>query len=164
MSEKSVKSNKKTASPKSKKAPAAKSESVSSSESSKSSKDGSESTSPSETHEAAPHSVNESGKSSKESVGGKDAVHYGFFSNIKTPEYRSGWDDIWANKKKPGKPSKKEKKKPLIVEIKFDKLPPTIQEALADSVRVKMKKSRISYDGRKKKGGITWNLSCEVKR
>ena len=148
MSGKSVKSNKKTASPKSKKEPAAKSESASSSES----------------YEAAPKSVNESGKSSKESVGGKDAVHYGFFSNIKTPEYRSGWDDIWAKTKKPGKPRKKEKKEPLIVEIKFDELPPTIQEALVDIARVKMKKSRISYDSREKKCGVSWNLSCEVKR
>ena len=148
MSGKSVKSNKKTASPKSKKAPAAKSESASSSES----------------HKAAPKSVNESGKSSKESVGGKDAVHYGFFSNIKTPEYRSGWDDIWAKTKNPGKPPKKEKKEPLIVEIKFDELSPTVQEALADIARVKMKKSRSSYDSREKKGGVSWNLSCEVKR
>ncbi len=147
MSEKSVKSNKKSASPKGKKSPATKSESGS----------------PSESHEASPKSVNESGKSSKESVGGKDAVHYGFFSNVKTPEYRTGWDDIWSKTKKPGKSRKKEKKEPLILEIKFDELPPTIQEALADAVRVKMKKSRISYDSREKKGGVSWNLSCEVK-
>ena len=38
-------------------------------------------------------------KSSRESIGGSSAVHYGFFSNIKTPEYRSGWDDIWSKKK-----------------------------------------------------------------
>ena len=139
MSEKSVKSNKKTASPKSKKAPATKSESTLSSESSKSSKSGSEPTSTS-------------------------GSHYGFFSNDKTPEYRSGWDDIWAKAKKPGKPRKKEKKEPLILEIKFAELPPTIQEALADVARVKIKKSRISYDSRKKKGGVSWNLSCEVKR
>jgi hypothetical protein len=164
MSEKSVKSNNKTASPKSKKAPAAKSESTSSSEGSKSSKGGSEPTSAPGSDEAAPKLANESGKSSKESVGGKDAVHYGFFSNIKTPEYRSGWDDIWAKTKKPGKPRKKEKKEPLILEIKFAELPPTIQEGLADVARVKMKKSRISYDSREKKGGVSWNLSCEVKR
>ena len=164
MSEKSVKSNKKTASPKNKEAPAAKSESASLSESSESSKDGSEPTSPSGRHEAAPKSVNESGKSSKESVGGTNAVHYGFFSNVKTPEYRSGWDDIWAKTKKAGKPRKKEKKEPLILEIKFAELSPAIQEALADVARVKMKKSRISYDSREKKGGVSWNSSCEVKR
>ena len=164
MSEKSVKSNKPTPSPKSSKASASKSESASSSESSKVSTAASEPTSSSESPEAAPKSLNESGKSSKESVGGKDAVHYGFFSNVKTPEYRSGWDDIWAKAKKPGKLRKNEKKEPLILEIKFAELPPTIQEALADVARVKMKKSRISYDSREKKGGVSWNLSCEVKR
>ena len=43
------------------------------------------------------------GKSSKESVGGASAVHYGFFSNVKTPEYRAGWDEIWSKKSKPKK-------------------------------------------------------------
>jgi len=164
MSEKSVKSNKPTPSPKSSKASASKSESASSSESSKVSTPASEPTSSSESPEAAPKSLNESGKSSKESVGGTNAVHYGFFSNIKTPEYRSGWDDIWAKKKKPETSRKKETRKPLIVEITFDELPRSIQEALADAVRVKMKKSRISYDNREKKGGVSWNLSCKVKR
>lgn len=164
MSEKSVKSTKPSPSPKSSKASAAKSEPASSSESSKEATTTSESNSSSESSEAAPKSLNESGKSSKESVGGTNAVHYGYFSNIKTPEYRSGWDDIWARKEKPAKSRTKEAKKPLIVEIAFNELPLQIQETLADAARVKMKKSRISYDNREKKGGVSWNLSCEVKR
>ena len=32
------------------------------------------------------------GKSARESAGGSNEIHYGYFSNIKTPEYRSGWD------------------------------------------------------------------------
>ncbi len=38
------------------------------------------------------------GKSAKESIGGATDVHYGFFSSVRTPAYRSGWDEIWANK------------------------------------------------------------------
>ena len=44
----------------------------------------------------------ESGKSARESVGGAAVGHYGYFSNIKTPEYKSGWDDIWGKKTKTG--------------------------------------------------------------
>ena len=164
MSEKSVKSTKSTPSPKSSKASAAKSELAPSSESGKEPTSKSEPKLSSESSEAAPKSLNESGKSSKESVGGTNAVHYGYFSNIKTPEYRSGWDDIWATKEKPAKTRTKEAKKPLIVEIAFNELAPSIQEALADAARVEMKKSRISYDNREKKGAVSWKLNCEVKR
>ena len=38
------------------------------------------------------------GKSARESIGGAAVGHYGYFSNIKTPEYKSGWDDIWGKK------------------------------------------------------------------
>ena len=41
-------------------------------------------------------------KSARESVGGKSEVHYGYFSNVKTPEYRSGWDSIWGGEKSNG--------------------------------------------------------------
>ena len=164
MSAKSVKSSKSTPSLESSKASVAKSEPVSSSESSKASAATSEPTSSSESNGAAAKPLNESGKSSKESAGGTNAVHYGFFSNVKTPEYRSGWDDIWARKEKPVKSRTNKAKKPLIVEIAFNELPPSIQEVLADAARVKMKKSRMSYDSSEKKGGVSWNLNCEVKR
>ena len=38
------------------------------------------------------------GKSAKASVGGAAAVHYGYFSSVRSDEYRSGWDDIWKKK------------------------------------------------------------------
>ena len=37
-------------------------------------------------------------KSAREAVGGKSEVHYGYFSSVRTPEYRSGWDSIWGNR------------------------------------------------------------------
>ena len=52
----------------------------------------------------------ESGKSeasARESVGGASEVHYGYFSNVRNDNYRSGWNDIWDAK--PNKPRRKKK-------------------------------------------------------
>ena len=38
------------------------------------------------------------GKSASQSVGGASQVHYGYFSSVRSKEYRSGWDDIWKKK------------------------------------------------------------------
>ena len=32
------------------------------------------------------------------SVGGSKEVHYGYFSSVRTPEYRSGWEDLGREK------------------------------------------------------------------
>ena len=122
----------------------------------------SESSSASETSSSTPSS--EGGKSSKESVGGSSGVHYGYFSNTKTPEYRSGWDDIWSEKKKPTEKRKVAPKQPVTVEVVFVDLPESIQDGLADVARAELKQSRINYDKRAKKGDVTWQLTCEVKR
>lgn len=37
-------------------------------------------------------------KSASQSVGGASQVHYGYFSSVRSKEYRSGWDDIWKKK------------------------------------------------------------------
>lgn len=117
-------------------------------------------------------------KSSRESVGGAGAVHYGFFSNIKSPEYKSGWDDIWGNEKPSGKNSTGKKapqkkaaarktasiKEPVLVNLSLSDLPAAIQEELVSVARTKLKKSRLSYDSREKKGAVSWRIECEVKR
>ena len=64
----------------------------------------SESKSAETTSSSSSASADSGGKSAKESVGGAAVGHYGYFSNIKTPEYKSGWDDIWGKKKKSGDP------------------------------------------------------------
>ena len=97
-------------------------------------------------------------KSSRESVGGPGAVHYGFFSNIKTPEYRSGWDDIWSKKK-----SKPRTKKPVCVNFSFQSLPNDVQSALVAAARKELKKARVNFDNREKMGEVIWHLKCEVK-
>jgi len=112
------------------------------------------------------------GKSSRESVGGASAVHYGYFSNIKTREYKSGWDEIWGNNSKPKKktaakstPRKPARnKEPLVLTMSLNDLPDQLQEDLADIARKKLKKSRISYDRRRKADAVTWRIECEVKR
>ena len=110
-------------------------------------------------------------KSAKDSVGGAAVSHYGYFSNIKSPEYKSGWDDIWGKKKKSGGKKKTAGKKsipksraPFVVSLDFEDLPKGVRDGLADAVRDQLKKKRISYDTRAKKGEVDWKLDCEVKR
>ena len=116
-------------------------------------------------------SADSSGKSAKDSVGGAAVGHYGYFSNIKSPEYKSGWDDIWGKKKKSdgkkktaGEKSTPKPRAPFVVSLDFEDLPKGVRDGLADAVRDQLKKKRISYDTRAKKGEVDWKLDCEVKR
>lgn len=114
----------------------------------------------------------EGGKSARESIGGAAVGHYGYFSNIKTPEYKSGWDDIWGKKKSGGakkkaaaKPRAASKPKaPRVVSFDFEDLPADLQDALAREARAQLRKSRINYDNRDKAGAVTWRIDCTVER
>lgn len=114
----------------------------------------------------------EGGKSARDSIGGAAVGHYGYFSNIKTPEYKSGWDDIWgkkdtgAKKKKAvAKPKAAPKPKaPRVVSFDFEDLPAELQAALAKEARAQLKKARINYDNRDKAGAVTWRIDCTVER
>ena len=106
----------------------------------------------------------EGGKSSRESIGGASAVHYGYFSNVKTPKYRSGWDDIWSKETKPKKKKPARTIEPISISLALDELPDELQKSLADIARAHLKKSRINYDNRAKAGAVTWRIDCEIKR
>lgn len=112
----------------------------------------------------------EAGKSSRESVGGAKAVHYGYFSNIKTPEYKSGWDSIWGTKNSTPAATPKAKapkataKEPIHISLSIENLPQDVQRQLAEIARAKLKKSRLSYDSRDKAGAVSWRIECEVRR
>ena len=114
----------------------------------------------------------ETGKSARESVGGAAVGHYGFFSNIKTPEYKSGWDDIWGKKKSGGKKKKPAAKKktpskpkaPRVVAFDFEDLPADVQAGLADAAKAQLKKSRVNYANRDKAGAVSWRIECTVER
>ena len=121
----------------------------------------------SEMSSTIPSAPDTGGKSAKESVGGASVGHYGFFSNIKTPEYKSGWDDIWGGKEKPLSVKKKDRAKPkssVLISLDFDDLSEELREGLSDAVRAQLRKKRISYDARAKKGDVDWTIDCEVRR
>jgi hypothetical protein len=112
------------------------------------------------------------GRSARDSIGGAAVGHYGYFSNIKTPEYKSGWDDIWGRDDSGGakkKPSAKTKatpkpKAPRVVSFDFEDLPADLQTALSKEARAQLKKSRVNYDARDKAGAVTWRIDCTVER
>ena len=114
------------------------------------------------------------GKSAKESIGGKADIHYGFFSSVRTPEYRSGWDDIWgANEPKgSGKKSAKSrangKSKPktgatsATAELNVSDLPDDVRDGLIEAARKKTRKSRASFDKLDASGKVEWTISVTL--
>ena len=94
----------------------------------------------------------EAGKSARESAGGKSDVHYGYFSSVRTPAYRSGWDAIWGSDngddasngdetprqsrqratraRGPAKPRKR--REPITVTLDLDDLPPDLKDGLVE--------------------------------
>ena len=114
------------------------------------------------------------GKSAKESIGGQTDIHYGFFSSVRTPEYRSGWDDIWG-KQDPGQSAKKGAKsrsnanseskagaRPATANLTLADLPDDIRDGLVEAARRKMRKSRSSYDKLDASGLVDWTISVTV--
>ena len=129
--------------------------------------------------EAGKDSGKEAGKSARESAGGKSDVHYGYFSSVRTPEYRSGWDAIWgsdngdadngdetprrraaARARGPAKPRKR--RDPITVTLDLDDLPADLKDGLVEIARARLKKSRVSYARRDKAGAIDWRITCRV--
>ena len=113
-------------------------------------------------------------KSAKESIGGAKDVHYGFFSSVRTPAYRSGWDDIWAKKdarrahKKGAKATAKAGSKPTTVpkpasvNLTINDLPDDVRDGLVEAARRKMRKSRSSYEKLDASGLVDWTISVTV--
>ena len=94
-----AKSSKKAAKPKAETAPKAKAESKSADTKTKAKDDAGSASSASPSTEAkSSDGAKDAGKSARESAGGKADAHYGYFSSVRTPEYRSGWDSIWGSK------------------------------------------------------------------
>ena len=122
----------------------------------------------------------ELGKSARESAGGKSDVHYGYFSSVRTPAYRSGWDAIWgsdnggadngdetprqrraaARASRPAKPRKR--RDPITVTLDLDDLPPDLKDGLVEIASARLKESRVSYARRDKAGAIDWRITCRV--
>ena len=120
----------------------------------------------------------EGGKSARESIGGKSDVHYGYFSSVRTPAYRSGWDAIWGSgngkngesgedeaprRRAASRRSKPRRRRdPITVTLDLDALPTSLREGLVEIARAELKKSRVSYERRDKAGAIDWRITCRV--
>lgn len=119
------------------------------------------------------------GKAQKETVSSSD-VHYGYFSSVRTPAYRKGWDDIFGKKKLSGakagkngtenraKSARKTKtstiKQPITLELDIAELPQELRAALNEEIRRKVKRRRVNYDKLDKAGAVRWNIVCEIER
>ena len=123
----------------------------------------------------------EAGKSARDSAGGKADVHYGYFSSVRTPEYRSGWDAIWGSRNgddaengeetprqrgaaRASRTAKKARKRrdPVTVTLDLDTLPPALKDGLVEIASAELKKSRVSYARRDKAGAIDWRITCRA--
>ena len=136
-----------------------------SSESAKTSSDSAAASTPSEA------SASTAQKSSRESVGGKTEVHYGYFSNVKTPEYRSGWDSIWGartenGERKNGSATKRARPKtPVRLTLAFDDLPEAVRDELRKAAGAALKaNARLNFARRDEAGAVSWSIECEVRR
>ena len=122
----------------------------------------------------------EAGKSARDSAGGKADVHYGYFSSVRTPAYRSGWDEIWGSENgrngededetprqrwtaRASRPAKARKRRdPITVTLDLDALPPALKDGLVEIASAELKKSRVSYARRDKAGAIDWRITCRA--
>ena len=175
-------SKKKESKPKTDSAPKAESKSESAAASKAESKDGAagaDKASSDGSKDASKDSGKEAGKSARESAGGKADVHYGYFSSVRTPAYRSGWDAIWGSRNGDGadngdetprrqaarasRPAKARKRRePITVTLDLDDLPPSLRDGLVEIASAELKKSRVSYARRDKAGAIDWRITCRV--
>lgn len=152
-------------------------ESTKSAESVKDSKDSDKASSESSTSDSdkASTSKSEKGKSQKETVSSSD-VHYGYFSSVRTPAYRKGWDEIFGGKKNSRgpkatnngdrlPPSRKKKaaiKQPLKLELDIGELPDQLQVALNNEIKRRIKRRRINFEKHNAAGAVRWKLICEI--
>ena len=109
------------------------------------------------------------GKSARESVGGAKDVHYGYFSSVRSPAYRSGWDEIWgggahASRTTGRAPKPRKKPRPITLALDLDDLPPPLKDGLIEIARAELKKSRVSYERREKAGAVDWRIVCRIDR
>tara|TARA_B100000676_G_scaffold296130_1_gene336161 strand:+ start:845 stop:1261 length:417 start_codon:yes stop_codon:yes gene_type:complete len=103
------------------------------------------------------------GKSQRDSIGGSKEVHYGYFSSVRTPEYRNGWEAIWGKKSKKSSGGKAKKPTgPVELNIEFDTLPENLQEALMEHARKKLRRTPKGFKKLQEMNAIDWSLSVRI--
>ena len=178
-----AKSSKKTAKAKTESAPKAETKSADTKAKAKDDAGSTSSASPStesKSSDGAKDAGTDPGKSARESAGGKADAHYGYFSSVRTPAYRSGWDSIWGSKNgeggededetprqrraaRAGRAAKARKRRdPITVTLDLDALPPELKDGLVEIASAELKKSRVSYVRRDKAGAIDWRITCRA--
>ncbi|MBT6442280.1 MAG: hypothetical protein HOK61_07630 [Alphaproteobacteria bacterium] len=150
-------------------------DSASSDAKSDASADKSDGTTPEKSVEASTGSDSGAGKAQKDTVS-TGGVHYGYFSSVRTPAYRKGWDEIFGKKdsagdesekptaRKRGKGKRATIKQPITVDLDIDELPDDLRAALGDEIRRQIKGKRINYDKLTSAGAVHWSISCEIRR
>lgn len=124
-----------------------------------------------------PDGAKEGGKSARDSAGGKADVHYGYFSSVRTPAYRSGWDAIWGSsngddaaeggetpRRRATRRAARARKRrdPITLTLDLDSLPPSLRDGLVEIARAELRKSRVSYERRDRAGAVDWRITCRV--
>ena len=99
---------------------------------------------------------------------------------MRTPAYRSGWDEIWGGgngedgaggdeaprrqsaPRRPRAARARKRRDPITVSLDLDALPPRLKDGLVELARAELKKSRVSYERRAKAGAVDWRIVCRV--
>ena len=98
--------------------------------------------------------------SPKKSSGGSRPISH--FSSVSTPEYRSGWAEIFGSKEKAAPKKKAKPKLPATLGISWEDLDADGQAALETIARKLAKKKRLNYDKLLDNGQIDWRISCDI--
>ncbi|MFP6745900.1 MAG: hypothetical protein VCB77_12025 [Alphaproteobacteria bacterium] len=89
-----------------------------------------------------------------------------YFSSVSSPEYRSGWDSVFASGKGTKKAAAKPRRAktgnglPVTIELDHADLDDDIRAAIEDAFRRKARKKRVKFDQFMKKAQVTWRLEC----
>ena len=89
-----------------------------------------------------------------------------YFSNVRSDEYRSGWEDIFGGgKSKTGKQARASKAAangPITIELGNGDFDDALLEGLETALRRKAKKDKIKLGRKSKTRQFNWRLTCEI--
>lgn len=116
------------------------------------------------TADAAPNADTTSDDAKPKASGGGRPISY--FSSVSTPEYRSGWENIFGSNSDNGEPEEakrgKKARQPVDLEIALEDLDADIQVAL-EAVAAKMaKRQRLKYDKLRDQNKVSWEITCRI--
>ena len=101
------------------------------------------------------------GKSSRDSIGGSKEVHYGYFSSVRTPEYRSGWGRNFGARNPRRNPRQNRKPRPKarsILTLSSTNYRPTWRDGLMEHARKKLRRTPAGFKKLQEAGDIEWTF------